>query len=95
MILAAMSVFEPILMNRIKDEQFEDLNLAKIRDHVADKPDFQLVDGVLYFRNQLCVPKAQKLIEPIMTEVHNARYAMHHKSTRMYGNLRANFGGII
>ena len=40
MILTAMSVFEPILMNRIKDEQFEDPNLAKIRDHMADKPDF-------------------------------------------------------
>lgn len=47
--LAAMSVFEPTLIQQIKYEQFTIPKLVIIRDHIADKPNFRLVDGILYF----------------------------------------------
>ena len=95
MMLAAMLVVEPILMNPIKEEQFEDPNLAMIRDHIANRPNFQLVDGILYFKNRLCVQNTQKLTEPIMTEAHNARYSCTLGVQKFTEISRANFGGII
>ena len=47
--VAAMSVFEPILVQQIKDRQFEDLELVRIRDNIATRPHFVLVKGILYF----------------------------------------------
>ena len=52
--LATTSVFELVLIQHIKDEQFMDPKFVKIRDNIADKPDFQMVDGVLYFEDRLC-----------------------------------------
>lgn len=87
-ILTAMSVYDPILIKQIKDE---DPNLAKIRDHISNKPNFQLVDEILYFKNQLCVPKIHQMTNPIMTEAHTAKYAMHPGSIKMYRNLKSKF----
>lgn len=68
--LAAMSVFEPILIQHIKDEQFTDPKLARIQDHIADRPDFHLVDGVLYFKDKLCVPAIKNLMVAITIDAH-------------------------
>ena len=54
--LAAMSVFEPKLIQQIKDKQFEDPELVRIWDSITTRPDFVLVEGVLYFRDRLCIP---------------------------------------
>ena len=89
--LAAMSVFEPTLIQQIKEQQFDDPKLAKIRDNIADKPDFRLEDGILYFKDRLCVPAIRNTILAILTDAHYARYAMHPGSTKMYRNIKGRF----
>ena len=54
--LVTMSVFEPDLMKQTKEEQFMDPKIVKIRDNIAKKPNFRMVDGVLYFNDRYCVP---------------------------------------
>ena len=59
--LANMLVTEPIFIRKIKESQLLDPDLAKIVDHIAERPDFRIVDGILYFRNRLCVPNIDEL----------------------------------
>ncbi|KAJ8750345.1 hypothetical protein K2173_014260 [Erythroxylum novogranatense] len=41
--------------------------------------------------NRLCIPDVQEVKDEIMDEAHNAPYAMHPGSTRMYQDLREHF----
>ena len=89
--LASMIASEPTFIQKIKDSQLQDPDLAKIVGHISERPDFRVVDGVLYFRDRLCVPNLEDLKNEIMTEAHNTRYSMHPGSTKMYQNLKNRF----
>ena len=49
--LASIIASEPAFIQKIKDTQLQDPNLAKIVKHIAERLDFRVVDGVLYFRD--------------------------------------------
>ena len=89
--LANMSVSEPSFIRKIKDNQLQDPELAKISEHIAERPDFRIVDGVLFYRDRLCVPNIEDLKNDIMTEAHSTKYSMHPGSTKMYQNLKGRF----
>ena len=75
--LANMTVPEPIFIQKIKETQLQDPDLARIVEHISERPDFVIVEGVLYFRDRLCVPKIDDLRNEIMTEAHGTKYSMH------------------
>ena len=53
------------------------------------KTDFQIKkDGVLWYRNRLCVPDNKELKKEIMSEAHTTPYTAHPGSTKMYHNLK-------
>nr|XP_016481553.1 PREDICTED: uncharacterized protein LOC107802553 [Nicotiana tabacum] len=53
------------------------------------KPAFELSeDGVLRYKDRLCVPDVGGLREQIMEEVHQYRYSIHPETTKMYHDLR-------
>ena len=87
-ILANMTVSEPTFIHKIKDSQLHDPDLAKIVEHIAERPDFRMVNGILYLRDQLCVPNVDNLKNEIMTEAHSTRYFMQPGSMKMYHNLK-------
>ena len=89
--LANMTVSEPTFIQKIKDSQLQDPDLAKIVEQIAERPYFRMSDGVLYFRDMLCVPKVDDLKEEIMEEAHNSKYSIHPGSTKMYHNLKNRF----
>ena len=89
--LASMTTYEPTFIQKIKDSQLQDPDLAKIVGQIAERPDFRILDGVLYFRDRLCVPDVDDLKKEIMSEAHNSKYSMHPGSTKMYHNLRCRF----
>ncbi|XXG47825.1 hypothetical protein AAC387_Pa02g2400 [Persea americana] len=86
-----MSVFEPLLIQQKKDRQFDNPELIRIRDNIAARPDFVLVEGVLHFRDRLCIPAQDDLKQAVMLETHHTRYSMHPGSTNMYRNLNDRF----
>lgn len=89
--LATIFVFERIMIQYIKDEQFMDPKLVRIRDHIVDRPDFRLVDGILYFKDRLCVLATNNLMVATMTKAHHVKYSIHSASTKMYRNLKGRF----
>ena len=71
--LANMSVSEPTFIQKIKETQLQDPGLAKIVEYNSKRPDFRVVDGVVYFRNRLCVPNIDDLRNEIMAEANNTK----------------------
>ena len=89
--LANMFVMEPEILSRIKSKQSEDPELARVIEQIDSRPDFRIVEGVLYFQDRLCVPNIEELKNEIMTEAHHSRYTIHPGSTKMYQNLRNHY----
>ena len=65
--LANMSVYEPSFIKKIKHNQLQDPKFTRISEHIAERLDFHIVDGVLYSRDRLCVPNIEDLRNDIMT----------------------------
>ncbi|KAG8493058.1 hypothetical protein CXB51_010375 [Gossypium anomalum] len=60
--------------------------LLKVSD---DGSDFRISsDDCLMFKNQICVPKNDELIQKIFHEAHNGCLAVHLGSTKMYNDLK-------
>jgi hypothetical protein len=51
----------------------------------------QDVDGVLWFKDRLIVPKDFELCRKIMDEAHCSRYSIHLGANKMYQELKKNF----
>jgi hypothetical protein len=49
------------------------------------------VEGALWFKERLVVPKKEELKKKIMDEAHTSRYSIHPGSTKMYHDLRQKF----
>jgi hypothetical protein len=53
-------------------------------------PDFRTDEGVLWFRNRLCVPKGQAQ-EVLLDEAHNSAYSINLGTTKMYLDLKTRY----
>jgi hypothetical protein len=51
----------------------------------------QYVDGVLWFKDRLVVPKDLELHRKIMDEAHCSRYSIHPGSNKMFQDLKKSF----
>jgi hypothetical protein len=49
------------------------------------------VEGTLWFKERLVVPKKEALKKKILDEAHISRYSIHPGSTKMYHDLRQQF----
>jgi hypothetical protein len=49
------------------------------------------VEGTLWFKERLVVPKREALKKKILDEAHTSRYSIHPGSTKMYHDLRQQF----
>jgi hypothetical protein len=49
------------------------------------------VEGTLWFKERLVVPKREALKKKILDEAYTSRYSIHHGSTKMYHDLRQQF----
>jgi hypothetical protein len=49
--------------------------------------------SALWFKERLVVPKREALKKKILDEAHTSRYSIHPRSTKMYHDLRQQFGG--
>jgi hypothetical protein len=49
------------------------------------------VEGTLWFKKRLVVPKKEALKKKILDEAHTSRYSIHPRSTKMYHDSRQQF----
>jgi hypothetical protein len=48
-------------------------------------------EGTLWFKEMLVVPRRESLKKKILDKAHTSRYSIHHRSTKMYHDLRQQF----
>ncbi|GKG04165.1 retrotransposon protein, putative, ty3-gypsy subclass, partial [Tanacetum coccineum] len=48
-------------------------------------------DGIVWFKDRLCVPNDQALREKVVTEAHSSPFTIHPGSTKMYRDLKQYF----
>jgi len=81
------------LVEKIKAGQRYDPELIKITHKVEEgtAPDFSLSDGILRFRNRLCVANNPGLRRELLQESHNSAFSSHPGSTKMYQDLKTHY----
>jgi len=90
--LAALQVTSTVV-ERIKMSQRNDPKLAKIKQKVEEGtvPDFSISDGILRFRNHLCVANHPELRKELLQESHSSTFSTHPGSTKMYQDLKTHY----
>jgi hypothetical protein len=59
--------------------------LGQISDFTEDEK------GTLWFKQRICVPEIKHLRQLILREAHDSTYSIHHRSTKMYQDLREKY----
>jgi hypothetical protein len=86
---------KPTLEREIKEAQKNDEKINEVRQLILEGrgKDFRGdAEGVIWFKDRLCVPNVQSIQELILKEAHETAYSIHPGSEKMYQDLR-NFGG--
>ena len=84
----------PVLIDRIRELQIQDLQIVKLRGEVesGQRGDLSLrEDGTVVMGQRLCVPDVGDVRREIMEEAHSSAYAMHPGSTKMYRTLKEHY----
>jgi hypothetical protein len=87
---------EPTLEREIKEAQKNDEKISEIRQLILEgrgKVFREDAEGVLWFKDRLCVPNVQSIRELILKEAHETAYSIHHGSEKMYQDLKKKFCG--
>ncbi|KAJ1684802.1 hypothetical protein LUZ63_016192 [Rhynchospora breviuscula] len=87
-------VVKPTLIDEIKEAQKEDAGLEKTQELVKSEQEtpFQVdEDGVLRFKNRVCVPYNKEIKNKILSEAHESGYTIHPGETKMCRDLKGYF----
>jgi hypothetical protein len=85
---------EPTLEQDIRKGQKDDEKIKEIWQLIIDGkcPDFREDDeGVVWFKDRLCVPNITSIRELILKEAHEIAYSIHLGSEKMYQDLKKRF----
>ena len=88
--LAALQITSSIV-DKIKEGQQDDPELVKLSKKVEEgtTQDFTVKEGVLRFKDHLCVPNNAELRKELLKESHDSTLSTHLGSTKMYQDLRS------
>jgi hypothetical protein len=82
------------LEREIKEAQKNDEKISEIRRLFLDdrgKDFWEDAEGVIRFKDRLCVPNVQSIRDLILKEAHETAYSIHPGSEKMYQDLRKKF----
>jgi hypothetical protein len=89
---------EPTLEREIKEAQKNDEKISEIRRLILDgrgKDFWKDAEGVIWFKDRLCVPNVPSIRELILKEAHETSYSIHPGSEKMYQDLKKKFWWYI
>ncbi|KAL5746198.1 hypothetical protein ACOSP7_027344 [Xanthoceras sorbifolium] len=92
--LVAELICRPSLIQQIAEKQKQDARIQRICEQIPEgkHPDFSIrIDGIVCFRDRICIPEDEELRKMILTEAHSSSYAMHPGSTKMYRDLKMQY----
>ena len=76
------------LRERIRQAQYNDMELRSM-ESLSDF--FRASDGVIMFKQRVCVPNDAVLKRMILDEAHKSKFTIHPRSTKMYQDLKKHF----
>ena len=92
--VVAELIARPNLLNRVLRAQKKDEKIAAIISQIGNgkKTEFtENEDGVLYYKDRVCVPNDSELKKDILEEAHSGSFATHPGSTKMYQDLKVSY----
>ena len=92
--VVAELVARPNLLNRVLEAQKKDEKISAIIDQIRDGKETEFTvneNGVLYYKDRVCVPNDDELRKAILEEAHSGSFAIHPGSTKMYQDLKISF----
>ena len=92
-VLLATLRIRPVPKERIQEAQPNDQKLKEIIEKVKQGKEtpFILQDDTLMLGDRICVPDTNDLRREILDEAHNAPYAMHPGTTKMYNTMKSHY----
>ena len=87
-------IARPSLLNRVLEAQKKDEKIAVIVSQIGNGKEIEFIvneDGVLYYKDRVCVPDDNDLRKAILEEAHSGSFAIHPSSTKMYQDLKMSF----
>jgi hypothetical protein len=85
---------EPTLEKDIRKGQKDDEKINEIRQLIIDGKDKDFredAEGVVWFKDRLCVPDIKSIRELILKEAHETAYSIHPGSEKIYQDLKKRF----
>jgi hypothetical protein len=85
---------EPTLEQDIRKGQKDDEKINEIQQLIIDgkgKDFHEDAEGVVWFKDRLCVPDIKSIRELILKEAHETTYSIHPGSEKMYQDLKKRF----
>ena len=93
-IVMAELIARPSLLNQVLEAQKKDEKIATIINQIGNGKETEFTvneNGVLYYKDRVCVPDCDDLRKSILEEAHSGSFAIHPGSTKMYQDLKMSF----
>ena len=87
-------IARPEILNRVLEAQTNDEKISAIVKQIEDDKETEFTvneNGVLYYKDRVCVPDDNDLRKAILEEAHSGSFAIHPGSTKMYQDLKMSF----
>ena len=82
------------LLNRVLEAQKKDEKIVAIVSQIGNGKETRFTmneNGVLYYKDRVCVPDDNDLRKAILEEAHSGSFAIHPDSTKMYQDLKVSY----
>jgi hypothetical protein len=82
------------LLQETRIGQLEDEKVQEIKRNIKEEksPGFSKNDeGVLWYKERICVPNFKELKDTILREAHESAYSIHPEGNKMYHDLKATY----
>ena len=92
--VVAEYIARPNLLNRVLEAQKNDEKISSIIKHIGNGKETEFTvneNGVLYYKDRVCVPDDNDLRKSILDEAHSGSFAIHPGSTKIYQDLKMSF----
>ena len=87
-------IARPEMLNRVLEAQKRDEKISAIVSQIGNDKETEFTvkeNGVLYYKDRVCVPDDNDLRKAILEKAHNGSFSIHPSSTKMYQDLKMSF----
>ena len=84
-------IARPNLLNQVLEAQKKDEKISTVINQIENGKETEFIvnkNGVLYYKDRVCVPDDNDLRKAILEEAHSGSFAIHPGSTMMYQDLK-------